>query len=209
MKRIGFILSVILIVSSNGYSQVEKPANAKILFSGIVRDASTLAPLPNSQILINRSFVSASDEEGTFAIRVSRNDTVVFSLLGYQSVCFSLSDTLTGTEFMAGVYMSTDTVSIGEVIIMPRLVNLKSDILKTPPSTSAEMENAKYNMAVSAYQGRIAMSKLDDPSTHYSVLQNRQFINASIREEYLPVNCMALSPFITHSCSLSSDIWIS
>ena len=196
MKRIGFILSVILVVSSTGYSQVDKSADSKILFSGVVRDASTLAPLPNSQILINRFFVSASDEEGTFAFRVSRSDTVVFSLLGYRSVRFSLSDTLTGTEFMAGVYMSTDTVSIGEVIIMPRLVNLRSDILKTPPATSAEMENAKYNMAVSAYQGRIAMSKLDDPSTHYSVLQNRQFINAIDKGGIPSGQFMGLNPLL-------------
>ena len=196
MKRIGFILSVILVVSSTGYSQVDKSADSKILFSGVVRDASTLAPLPNSQILINRFFVSASDEEGTFAFRVSRSDTVVFSLLGYRSVRFSLSDTLTGTEFMAGVYMSTDTVSIGEVIIMPRLVNLRSDILKTPPATNAEMENAKYNMAVSAYQGRIAMSKLDDPSTHYSVLQNRQFINAIDKGGIPSGQFMGLNPLL-------------
>jgi len=169
MKKSGLILSIILIYFSGGFSQVKKPDQGKIVFSGVVRDASTLAPLPNSQIRINRFFASVSDNDGTFAISVNKRDTVVFNLLG---------DTLIGNEFMAGVYMSTDTLSIGEVIIMPRLVNLRSDLLKTPPATSTEMENAKYNMELSAYQGRIAMSKLDDPSTHYSILQNRQFINA-------------------------------
>jgi hypothetical protein len=178
MKKIVLILFMILIYCSAGFSQGRKPAEAKIVFSGVIRDASTLAALPNSQVRINGFFASVSDEEGTFAIRVNKRDTVVFSLLGYQPAYFFVSDTLTGNEFMAGVYMSTDTLSIGEVIIMPRLLNLRSDILKTPPATSTEMENAKYNMAVSAYQGRVAMSKLDDPSTHYSVLQNRQFINA-------------------------------
>ena len=111
---------MILIYGTDGFSQAEKTSESKILFNGIVRDASTLAPLPNSQIKINRSFVSVSDEDGTFAIRVNRKDTVVFSLLGYQSAYFYVSDTLTGSEFMAGVYMKTDTLSIGEVIIMPR-----------------------------------------------------------------------------------------
>ncbi len=178
MKKSGLILSFILIYFSGGFSQVKKPDEGKIVFSGVVRDASTLAPLPNSQIRINRFFASVSDNDGTFAISVNKRDTVVFNLLGYQPAYFFVSDTLIGNEFMAGVYMSTDTLSIGEVIIMPRLVNLRSDLLKTPPASSTEMENAKYNMELSAYQGRIAMSKLDDPSTHYSVLQNRQFINA-------------------------------
>jgi hypothetical protein len=178
MKTAGFILSMILIFSSNGFSQDGNPQGGKILFSGVVRDATTLAPLPNSQIRVNRIFSSVSDEEGTFALRVNRNDTLVFSLLGYQNAHIVVSDSLTGNEFMAGVYLRTDTLSIGEVIIMPRLVNLRSDILNTPPTKSTEMENAKYNMAVSAYQGRVAIGKLDDPSTHYSVLQNRQFIRA-------------------------------
>ena len=178
MKRAGFILLMILIFSSSGFCQVGIPQGGKIIFSGVVRDASTLAPLPNSQIIVNRIFSSVSDEEGTFALRVNKKDTLVFSLLGYQTAYIIVSDTLTGNEFMAGVYLRTDTLSIGEVIIMPRFMNLRSDILNSPPSTSTEMENAKYNMAVSAYQGRIAMSKLDDPQTHYSVLQHRQFIRA-------------------------------
>ncbi len=159
MKKIWLILSMILIYGTGGFSQAEKTVDRRILFSGIIRDAGTLAPLPNSQIMIGRSFVSVSDEDGTFAIRVNRRDTIVFSLLGYQSAYFYVSDTLAGNEFMAGVYMKTDTLSIGEVIIMPRIQNLKYDIFK-PPTTSPEMENAKYNMAVSAYQGRIAMTRL-------------------------------------------------
>jgi hypothetical protein len=196
MKRTGFILSMILIFSSSGFCQVGIPQGGKIVFSGVVRDASTLTPLPNSQIRVNRIFSSVSDEEGTFALRVNRKDTLVFSLLGYHTAYIIVSDTLIGNEFMAGVYLRTDTLSIGEVIIMPRLMNLRSNILNTPPPTSTEMENAKYNMAVSAYQGRVAMSKLDDPTTHYSVLQQGQFIRA-IDKGGIPSNQMlSLNPLL-------------
>ena len=196
MKNAGLILSIILIYCSGVFSQITRPTQGKIVFSGVIRDASTLAALPNSQVRINRIFASVSDDEGAFAISVNRRDTVIFSLLGYQTAYFFVSDTLIGNEFMAGVYMRTDTLSIGEVIIMPRLVNLRSDILKTPPSTSPEMENAKYNMAVSAYQGRVAMSKLDDPSTHYSVLQNRQLINAIDKGGIPSGQFMGLNPLL-------------
>lgn len=196
MKKIWFILFIILTYSSVGFSQVEKTLNSRIIFSGIIRDAETLTPLPNSQIRINRSFVTASDENGTFALRVNRRDTVVFTLLGYQPASFYVSDTLTGREFMAGIYMKTDTLSIGEVIIMPRMQNLKYDILKAPPAPSPEMENAKYNMAVSSYQGRIAISQLGDPASNYAVIHQKQLINASEKGTIPSDRIVGLSPFM-------------
>ena len=195
MKKIWLILSMILIYSTGGFSQAEKTVDRKILFSGIIRDAGTLAPLPNSQIKIGRSFVSVSDGEGTFAIKVNRRDTIVFSLLGYQSASFYVSDTLAGNEFMAGVYMKTDTLSIGEVIIIPRIQSLKYDIFK-PPTTSPEMENAKYNMAVSAYQGRIAITRLGDPASNYSIIQQKRLIDASEKGTIPSDRMVGLSPLL-------------
>jgi len=195
MKKIRLILLMILIYSSCGFSQRAKTQENKIIFSGIVRDASTLAPLPNSQIKINRSFVAVSDEEGTFSISVNRLDTIVFSILGYRPAYFYVSDTLTGREFMAGVYMKTDTLSMGEVIIVPRIQNLKYDIYK-PPATSPEMENAKYNMAVSAYQGRMAITQLGDPESNYSVIQQRQRVNAYEKGMIPSDRIVGLSPLM-------------
>jgi hypothetical protein len=195
MKKIWLILSMILIHSTGGFSQAEKTVDRKILFSGIIRDAGTLVPLPNSQININRSFVSVSDDDGTFTIRVNRRDTVVFSLLGYQSANFYVSDTLVGNEFIAGVYMKTDTLSIGEVIIIPRIQSLKYDIFKAP-ATSPEMENAKYNMAVSAYQGRIAMTQMGDPATNYSIIQHKRLKDASEKGTIPSDRMVGLSPLL-------------
>jgi len=199
MKRAGFILFMILLYVQGGFSQVGKADQNKILFTGVIRDAYTLAPLPNSQITINRSFAAASNDEGTFAIRVTRRDTVVFSSLGYKSARFYVSDTLSGIEFVAGVYLKADTLSIGEVIVIPRLPFLKTDILKTPPATSREMENAKYNMAVSAYQGRVALSTLGDPASNYYVIQQKQRINAIDKggipsDKMVPLNPLLLIP---------------
>lgn len=195
MKRVWFILVVILIYCYDGFCQAGKTTDSRILFNGIVRDASTLEPLPNSQIKINRSFASVSDADGTFAIRVNRSDTVVFSLLGYHPAFFHVSDTLTGNEFMAGVYMKTDTLSIGEVIIMPRYPYLRSDILKAPVESNPEMENAKYNLAISAYQGKIAISTLGDPASNYAVLHQKQSIDAYEKGGIPSERMVGLSPF--------------
>jgi len=195
VKKVWFILFIILICNTSGYGQSLKTQENKILFSGIVRDASTLSPLPNSQITVNKSFVAISDEEGTFSIGVSRRDTVVFSILGYQPAYFYVADTLTGRNFMAGVYMKTDTLSIGEVIIIPRMESLKYDIFKAPESTP-EMENAKYNMAVSGYQGRMAISRLGDPESNYAVIHQNNLRNASEKGTIPSDRMVGLSPFM-------------
>jgi hypothetical protein len=122
-------------------------------------------------------------------------DTVMFSLLGYQSSYFYVSDTLAGNEFMAGVYMKTDTLSIGEVIIMPRIQSLKYDIFKAP-ATSPEMENAKYNIAVSAYQGRMAMTQMGDPASNYSIIQQKQRINTYEKGTIPSDRIVGLSPLL-------------
>jgi hypothetical protein len=196
MKKIWLILSLVLIYGTNGFSQAGTTVDRKILFSGIIRDATTFEPIPNSQIKINRSFVSVSEEDGTFAISINRRDTIVFSLMGYQPAYFYMSDTIAGNEFMAGVYMKTDTLSIGEVIIMPRIRNLKYDIFKAPAAPSTEMENAKYNMAISAYQGRIAIGKLGDPESNYSVIHSNNLRNAAEKGTIPSDRIVGLSPFM-------------
>jgi len=143
-------------------------------------DAATLSPVVNSQIMINRTFSSVSDNNGTFAFYVNRSDTVVFKSLGYKSTILYISDTLSGREFIAGIYMKSDTVSIGEVLIIPRVTNLKSDIMNARSKTPANFDNARYNVAISAYQGRTTTSQgnSNDPAYSYSMLSQKQKINA-------------------------------
>jgi len=178
MKRIFILILLICIIIQTGLSQEKENAGIRILFRGLVMDASTFSPLANSQIDINRAFSSVSDEDGTFSFYVNRHDTVVFSSLGYKPVILYVSDTLTGREFNAGIYMHTDTLSIGEVVIVPRFTNLKSEILNARSKTPSTMENARYNVAVSAYQGRNSQNKLVDPADNYAHLRQKQKINA-------------------------------
>jgi len=95
---------------------------------------------------------------------------------------------------MAGVYMRTDTLSIGEVLIMPRLPYLKYDILKAPVATNKDMDNAKYNVAVSAYQGKMAISRLGDPASNYSLLRQQQVTNAYEKGTIPSDRIVGLSP---------------
>jgi hypothetical protein len=158
--------------------QENENSGSKILFHGIVMDANSQSPIPNTQILINNNFSSLSASDGTFSFYLFRSDTVLFKHLGHKSTLWFVSDTLAGNEFLAGIYMPADTVSIGEVIIVPRFNNLKSEIMNAPSKEPATMENARYNVAVSAYAGRTTTGKLGDPASNYGQIRQQQKVNA-------------------------------
>jgi hypothetical protein len=179
-----------------GTSQDIKDQGLRILFQGIVRDASTFTPVPNSQIMINREFSSVSDNDGFFVFYVYRSDTVVFSSLGYKSTTMLISDTLSGKEFMAGVYMQTDTLAIGDVVIIPRLSNLRSEILNAKNKTPETFNNARYNLAVSAYQGRNSVSSLSSPEDSYAVVIQRQKEDAFSRGGIPSDKILGISPLL-------------
>jgi hypothetical protein len=189
------ILGLFLTVSSLS-GQVLKDAARGILFHGLVVDAKTLNPLSGSQIIINRSFTSISDDEGKFAFFVRRGDTVIFTRLGYKSAVLNISDTLSGKEFIAGVYMHSDTISIGEVVIIPRYSNLRSEMFTSRPESDIQIENARYNLEVSSYQGRISQSELGDPSMNYEVIRRQQRSDAITKGQIPSDRIVGISPLM-------------
>ena len=178
MKHFLLTVSSIFIICHSGFSQVREREDLRILFKGLVIDASTFSPISNTQILINRSFSSISSETGAFSLYVNRNDTIVFKSLGYKQTMLYVNDTIVGREYIAGIYMNSDTLSIGEVIIIPGYSNLKSEILNAKSKTPSTMENARYNVAISAYQGRNSQNVLGDPDNNYAALSHQQKVDA-------------------------------
>jgi len=177
--KYGFLFIVIFfLLRQSCLCQEKDNSGVRILFHGVVMDAKTFAPVSNSQILINHAFTSVSGADGIFDFFVNRSDTVLFRHLGYKPTTFFVSDTLAGKEFMAGIFMYSDTVSIGEVVIVPRFVNLKSEIMNAPSRVPSTMDNARYNVALSAYSGRTTTGNLGDPASNYGLLRQRQKINA-------------------------------
>jgi hypothetical protein len=178
MKRFVLIISSIFVFFNSGLSQIKENSDDKILIRGLVIDASTLSPVSNSQIMINNAFSSVSGADGSFFFYVNVYDTVRFRSLGYKESVMTVSDTLHGTEFITGIYLNTDTLSIGEVIIIPGYKNLKSEILNSKSQIPTGMDNARYNVAVSAYQGKNSTGTLGNPDNNYAAISKKQKIDA-------------------------------
>jgi len=187
------LLFIFLNPAAAQYTNTEQD---RIRLQGIVRDASSLSPLNNSQIFLNGEFYNVTDSTGTFSMLLSRKDTIEFRLLGYKHALFFFNDTLTGRDYMAGIYLNTDTILIGEVIIVPRLANLKSEIFRAPAPVSRELENARTNLALSAYQAKVSHGKLGDPLSNYEIIKMQQR-NVAYEKGQIPSSAIAgISPFM-------------
>jgi hypothetical protein len=195
MKKHLLTLAVLLFISGSSYGQLTRTGERVILFHGMIIDAGTNDPLPNSQIFINRVFASVSNNDGKFAFYVNKLDTVTFRSLGYKPAIVCISDTLRGKEFIAGIFMHTDTLTVPTVIIMPRIASLRSDILR-PQTFDKELDNAKYNLEVSAYQGRVIQGKLGDPAMNYEMLRQQQKADAYSKGQIPPDRILGLSPLL-------------
>lgn len=196
MKRFFLILTSLLLLIQSTFSQETRESTSGILFRGLVLDAGTLSPIPNSQIYINSALKAVSNFDGSFTFYVSRSDTVVFNSLGYKLTKYLVSDTLKGREFNAGIFMKTDTVEIGEVIIIPRQSTLRYEIMNAPARTPGIMDNAKSNVAVSAYQGRTTQGQLGDPRDNYAVVSQQQKTMAYEKGGIPSDQTVAISPFL-------------
>ena len=120
--------------------------------------------------MVNNAFSSISSVDGSFLLYVNRNDSVAFRSLGYKESVMHISDTLHGTEYVTGIYLNSDTLSIGEIIIIPGYKNLKSEILNAKSKEPTAMDNARYNVAVSAYQGKTSTGTLGNPADNYAAI---------------------------------------
>lgn len=195
MKRIFLFIASLLLLFQVCTGQDKSDTLPGILFHGVILDATTLAPVSSAQIMINRVFSAISNTDGTFSFYVSRSDSIRFRHLGYKAVSMFVSDTLRGNDFVAGVYMPSDTVSISEVIIVPRYTNLKSEIMNSPSKIPATMDNARYNVAVSGYAGRSSTGKLGDPSSNYGLIRQQQKTYAYEKGEIPSDQIAGISPF--------------
>jgi hypothetical protein len=195
MRKKFIFLNFLLFSCLSAYSQQTQPDN-RILFRGVVISSPSQERLPGSQIYINRIPFASSRSDGTFSFYASRLDTIIFTMLGYKPAVIVLSDTLKSKEFLAGVFLKSDTIEIGEVVIVPRYTNLRAEIMKPLIVPNTQLENAKSNITIASYVGRTSMPTMGDPDANYNVLRNKQ-MRAAYEKGGIPSDQMiGLNPFL-------------
>ena len=92
------------------------PATAQEIMRGLVVDSATFNHLPFVNIqLKNKGRGTMTDEKGSFSIAASRNDTLVFSLVGYHRLEMPLNDYEASMIRLTEKYTLLETVTIHEL----------------------------------------------------------------------------------------------
>lgn len=173
-----FILGICLFIGMASALFAQETAGEKlVLIHGVVLEAVSQAPLMNVHYSINSHVEGATDNEGKFSIYLYRGDTIRFSYLGHSDIIFH-TDTLPASSYVAGIFMKADTMQIGEVIVMPRMGDLRSEFMNSSGTVSQKMVNAQNNITISTYQGLTNPPELGDPGTNYELIKQKQAITA-------------------------------
>jgi len=191
-----FITVIIASISVVASAQQTVRQGTFILFRGVVADAESLNRLSGARIYLNGFIKAVSRDDGTFSFFAEKNDTVVFSMLGYKPTELIVNDTLRATEFLAGIYLRPDTIAIGEVIILPRFSSLRAEMMNPQVSTDIFTENARNNLNIASYQGRTGQNRLGDPAVNYELLRQKQKMEAYEKGGIPSDRIVGLNPLI-------------
>ncbi len=177
-----------------------------ILLHGAVIDAGNQKALANVHYLVNGSVGGVSNAEGKFSLFLTLNDTVRFSYLGYSSFDLVLSDTLLGNSYIAAIFLESDTLNVGEVIVIPRLGDLRSEFRTLQSPVSQEYINAQNNITTAVHQGLTNSATLGDPQTNFELLRRKQVVTASEMggipsEQMFNFNAISLLPAVIYLMS--------
>jgi len=166
-----------------------------ILFHGVVFDDSTRQPLPDAHWIVSGRSAGAADSRGMFSLYAHRNDTVTFTCIGYRHFTMTVQDTLRAREYTAGIYLTGDTTMIPAVVIIPRLGNIRAEIMSERPTQNQEVINATNNLRMAVYQGLTNAPELGDPTTNYELLRQKQRMDAYEKGQIPSSQMVGLSPF--------------
>ena len=91
-----------------------------VQFSGIVITADSLKPVSFTNIIVIDSRRGTTcDYFGYFSFVAQKNDTILFSAIGYKTATFVIPDTITKKRYSLIQAMTCDTLLLNETMIYP------------------------------------------------------------------------------------------
>jgi hypothetical protein len=198
------VLTVIVFLIAFRPQSTSAQQAGPILFHGVILDADTREPLTGAHYLVRSMNNDASgergrssgaaDSRGMVSFYARHRDTITFTCVGYKDYQMTVHDTLRGREYVAGIYLTSDTLVMAAVVVIPRMGNLRAAIMSEPPATNQELINATNNLRLSAYQGLTSASRLGDPAANYEVLRKQQRYEAYEKGQIPADQMLAVSP---------------
>lgn len=114
------LLSIFCLIIS--FSLKAQDQERLVQFSGLVLDGSdeSLYPVPYANILVKgKNRGTYSDFKGFFSIVVEKNDTIVFSAIGYKTVEVVIPEKVDDNRYTVVQLMTQDAVNLPETVVFP------------------------------------------------------------------------------------------
>lgn len=145
-----FVCFIGVFLWANG--QKINPDTIKI--TGIVLDADSLHAMSNVHIISHKKKGAITDAFGQFSFKINKRDTLTFSYMGFKDFIFVVPDTLKIHNYIAGIILNKDTVSLSEVIILPWMnkKQFKQQFIKNEPDRNTV--NATRNLQIAGHAAR-------------------------------------------------------
>jgi len=127
IKKIAFLFFILLVSFHVFGQEIDKDENDKpyddkdlVQFSGVVVTADSLFPIPFTHIVVKHSrWGTVADYYGYFSFVAKKNDTVVFSAMGYKNSTYIIPDTISKNRYSLIKAMTSDTLMLDETVIYP------------------------------------------------------------------------------------------
>jgi hypothetical protein len=173
MRLITLLCSLFLLLNLATFSQVK---NIKVVeLTGVVVTAGNLHSIPFVHVFVKKSINgSISDYYGFFSLIAHKNDTIVFSSLGYRTNEFVISDSLSKSNYSMIHLMEKDTFILDEVVIYqwPTNEQFKHAFL-TLKLPDVDSKRAKENLDPKVIMTAATHLPIDRSTTYKYELQNR------------------------------------
>lgn len=190
-----FCITFFIILVTSSLLRLSAQQVVPILFHGLVLDVDTRQPLTGAHYMIRDWTAGAADDRGMVSFYARHRDTVRFSCVGYKDFNMVIGDTLLAQEYVAGIYLSSDTLMIPAVVVFPRLVNVRAEIMARRSDANQDLVNATNNLKISTYQGLTAAARIDDPISSYEVIRRAQAMAAGEKGGIPSGQMVIFSPF--------------
>jgi NRPS condensation-like uncharacterized protein len=139
-----------------------------VQFSGIIVNADSIQPVPYTHIIDKTTNKGTmADYYGYFSFVAKKNDTILFSAMGYKNSEYIIPDTASFNRYSLIQVMSSDTIMLPQTVIYPWPSREQfSEAFLTLNIPDDDFERAKKNMSQAALRD-IAMEMPMDGSMNF------------------------------------------
>ncbi len=186
------LINLLIICLQSLYAQVKN--EDLIQFSGIVVTADSINPVPYTNIQIKGTWRGAvADYYGYFSFVAQKEDTIVFSAIGFKKGQYIIPDTMQSDRYSVIQIMASDTIMLTQTVIYPwpSKEEFKEAFLKFDVPDD-DYERARKNLDMAQLSKMIENYPMDaSMNFNYSMQQVHQKLYYS--GQYQPISI--LNPF--------------